>query len=179
MARNFQVSVPIEINLHIKQGEVIPYSSLLDLSNFNKSEDSSVMMQIRGWAEKNFQTVMRLTFPGSNWSDIFKHKRASYLSNPNYSAAVFFIAGKNCNKITGHPAGTEMFIIDDIIYRRITWRSIGVKNRQHGMVAKSGDTFSYFLLKCKKSNKDPLKSTILAGLSENVFKEPEQEPVSI
>jgi hypothetical protein len=185
MARNFQVSVPIEINLHIKQGEVVPYLSLLDLSKTDRSSDSAVAMAIRGWATKNLQTVMKLTFPGKQWTDVFKSKRTSYLANPHCSAAVFFIAGKNCNKITGHPAGTEMFIIDDVIYRRITWRSIGVKNRQHGMVSrggaealsKEGNGFSYYLLKCKKSNRDPLRSTILAGLSESIFKEPEEEPV--
>jgi hypothetical protein len=183
MARNFQVSVPIEVNLHIKQGEVVPYLHMVELSRTDKSKDREVTKAIRAWAKKNLQTVMKLTFPGGQWSDVFKRNRTSYLANPHYSAAVFFIAGKNCNKITGHPAGTEMFIIDDIIYRRITWRSIGVRNRSHGMVSKSGGkdnaAFSYYLLRCKKSNRDPLKSTILAGLSEGVFKEPESETLDI
>jgi hypothetical protein len=198
MAINFKITIPTTIDLHIMQAEVIPFYELTVISkptvapgcyptcdldqnipsqplnlepNFEFfNETSLVNFQIVAkWAWQTQHSVCQLTMPG-NWRMIMQEK--SLLSDPIYNAAVFFIGGKNWNKISGHPNGTEMFVIDDEIYRRLTWQSIdrgAIQDRGGAITVKYKDRFAYYLLKCKSSNKDPLRSTILTGLSAGVF----------
>ncbi len=228
MAHNFRIEIPTTIQLHIRQAEVVPYLELSPVPlnpgrnwTFSNPEDSAAVA-VSEWSKKRGIPAYQMYMPGWCWRDVIKKDREAFLSDPKMSAAIFFIAGKNWNRISGHPNGTEMFIIDDVIYRRITWRSIGQGEKGGGMCIRSrapapsdrGVTadgarlrprrwrrngpppkgacdpslpaigqagnlvreriwwFSYFLLKCKSSNKNPVKDQILNGLGNGIFMEP-------
>ena len=191
MIKSIKIEVPTTTTLHIKQAQIIPAIKTVSL---RKDFDSVWMKnQTSRWGSaksRNFEDIQKwqgladdtdrprhvieLHLPCKNWRDLKKvddadSSKTGLLANPEFLATLYFIGGKKFNEIAGHPDGTELFVIDDVIYRRLTWRSITTKfwdrkSRDAGITWKTDDEFVYFLLKCEKINKEPIKSIIIDGI---------------
>ncbi|MHA1839913.1 MAG: hypothetical protein ACTSYO_08185 [Candidatus Ranarchaeia archaeon] len=112
--------------------------------------------------------IFELVFPTERWNDLI-YRKSQFLANPDNSVAIYFIGSKNFNNITGHPSGTEIFLIDDNLYRKITWRSLGLKNEPAAVRYEEDGQLISFLHKCNKINKDPLKSLIVNGIGSEIM----------
>jgi hypothetical protein len=184
-----RIEVPTTTVLTVKQAQVVPYLDLKPLDrDFDGDAGSPQVGAERyygGWRRKNPEhkmsdlnhwatamahkgEVMEITFPFREWNVIRKNQ-GGLLANPNYKTALHFVAGKNFNSIAGHPVGTELFMIDDEIYRRLTWRSITMgywdkKKQDYGISWREDDSLTFFLWKCEKINEEPMKSVIVDGI---------------
>jgi hypothetical protein len=186
MIKPLQIEVPTTVSLTVKQPQIIPYDcvkplrSWFDLDKLKANPRYFRMghgvkgdfKQLRTWAATLMQgkkrEVLELHLPCQDWAEI-KKKREVLLSNPKFNAALYCVAGKNFNRITGHPDGTELFVIEDQFYRRLTWRSITTKywdkkDKDAGIAWKDGDEFVYFLVKLEKINQEPTRSLLIDGM---------------
>lgn len=174
------VPVPVTIDLKIKQAQIVPFSKMellrrnikgyADLPRriYGRSGKQSVE-RIEQWSNYTSHQVWEIHFPVYKWQLMFSAKeRQRLLTDPNNQAALNFIGGKNLNYVAGHPNGTEFFLINDDVYRRLTWRSVTLsywdrRERDRPITAKDKETGNviYFLVKCNKLNEEPLKSTIV------------------
>lgn len=199
MIKPFQVEVPTTIDLTVRQAQIVPYlgtkplRSWFDLDKMKNQDRYRYLgngakgdfKQLRNWANSpgkggERREVIELHLPHQSWNDVKEH-RAALLANPRYKAALYFVAGKNFNRITGHPDGTEMFVINDRFYRRLTWRSItekfwDKKSKDAGIQWNDGDEFVYFLIRCSKINEEPLKSILIDGVGIELMERDRPKP---
>ena len=227
--KNFKVSVPTTTELTIKQAALLPYASFKPapsgLSIFGMpepypalskwmTETRNSVMEIRfppairrkwGWKAKNDRQKKEDSYDWMDYLHLQPDDRAKLLSNPQNSILVYFVAGKNTRALLGQPSGSEMFVIDEVIYRKMTHRSILLKeewlakerkkplrslkhplakdrNRPTTAELRSLEKpifykdiknrrLSFFLMKASKANQEPMRSKLLGGLSEHLFKE--------
>lgn len=179
MANPIHVEIPTTTVLTVRNAQMLPYLDLKPLRaaftmpearfKLHKSQEHDFNELIE-WARRQHHRgqVLELQFPFSDWQQM-RDKAQVFLSDPRNKAALFFVAGKNFNSVTGHPVGTELFLIDDVIYRRLTWRSITLKywdKKKHdsGITWKTGSHLTYFLWKCEKINEPELKNAITEGI---------------
>lgn len=188
---------PIDITVHqpviikAKQPMIVPYLkttevrprfdlqdlrlSLFGLRKIYGPERSSIngdFTEFRRWllqleySDRN--KLLELHFEPTlyNWGEVIR-KRTSMLHSPKYATALYFVAGNNFHKMTGHPTGTEFFVINNEIYRRLTWRGVTMKfwdskkRQDTGILWKTATEYVYFLYKCGKINEEPMKSNII------------------
>jgi hypothetical protein len=199
MIKPIQIEVPTTTTLHVKQAQIIPYLKVQPMRTWFdidklKSQDNYRRLgsgvrgdfrKLKAWtssvagvAEK--REVFELHLPYQTWNDVKRHK-AEMLANPEFNASLYFVGGKKFNAVTGHPDGTEIFVINDVFYRRLTWRSITTtwwdkKNQDSGIVWKTKDEFVYFLHRCEKINKEPLKSIIIDGVGLEILERDRPKP---
>lgn len=178
MGLPIHIQVMMPTTLTIKQAMLIPYTEIkplrdwFDLDKLNAfnadrkfgNGSKGDFLQLKRWATN--YSVKEMHFNCASWNNL-KETRITQLSDPRFKTALYFVAGKNFNLITGHPTGTELLLIDNQIYRRLTWRSITIdrfnKKIQNdaGVTWRTQDEFVYFLYKCEKINEEPLKSSIV------------------
>lgn len=179
MANQIHVEIPTTTVLTVRNAQMLPYLDLRPLRTtfappepklkLHKSQEHDINELIE-WAKKQEYRgqVLELQFPFQDWQQM-RERAQVYLSDPRNKAALFFVAGKNFNSVTGHPVGTELFLIDDVIYRRLTWRSITLKywdkkKYDTGITWKTDNLLTYFLWKCEKINEPGLKNAITEGI---------------
>jgi hypothetical protein len=128
------------------------------------------------------EDAKEIDIPYGDWRGMLYNDKVKteLLADPQNKVGLFFIGSKNFRQIMDQPSGTEMFVIDDVFYRRITWRSLGKKDfssetGEHvGWRTEHGLTF--FLCPCKKLNQREYKTAILDGIGIEVMKR--DEPVA-
>ena len=196
-----KVPVQIEVTVHIKQAQIVPFLGLkplrekFDISAFNRAQKyyraseidpRKEITRLRQWVNRraggDLSRVLELHLPTQNWSALKKDRR-QLLTDPSYKTALFFVGGKRFNQITGHPDGTEIWVIDDVLYRAMTWRSITTtywdkKRRDSKIVWRENDHFVYFLHRCEKINEDPLKSTIVDAVGLEILERDKPKEVT-
>lgn len=193
MPKPIHVEVPTTTKLTIKQAQVVPYLEVRPLREKFVGSSSLSWTYSKGlrehgryygrrstvkyrniddvlkWDRKAGGGTLEIQFPFKNWKE-FKVKKDQLLSDPRHKTALYFIAGKNFKTVTGHPSGTELFMIGDDLYRRLTWRSITMsywdKRQQDAGISWTLDNngLVYFLWKCEKVNQEPLRSIIIDGI---------------
>ncbi len=140
------------------------------------------------WFESNHEDVqsktIELHMPKEHWhfNQSLVDSRIKLLSDPKYKTAFYFISShpgtdrcvSHFKGIMGHPAGTEMFVINNIIYRCLTWRSIisGHWNKRYNnnnILWQHKNELVFFLHECKSINQEPMKSAIIDGIRDGLF----------
>lgn len=194
----FQVEVPTTVSLTVRQPQIIPYSdfrpmrSWFDLDKLKANPRYSRLgngvkgdfKKLKHWAttldKGHKREVFELHLPYQDWTEV-KERRQELLSNPEFQAALYCVAGKNFNRITGHPDGTELFVVNDVFYRRLTWRSItqkfwDKKDRDAGIAWKDGEEFVYFLVKLEKINQEPTRTLLIDGIGMELMERDRPKP---
>lgn len=78
-------------------------------------------------------------------------------SNPDANASVAFIAGKGFTKL-GYRTGCEFYLVDNRLYRRLTWVDMGVRGKQAGFKTHQDKCLVYYVVEIEFT--DDLKEAI-------------------
>lgn len=138
------------------------------------------------WIERmsDYGQVIQVTYPFASWKNTRNvEARLERLQSPDMKALLCFTAGKNFNYVIGQPYGTAMVVLNDEIYRCLTWRSItqGKWNgRSDGIISHKNlqkNQFTHYLWKLKSANQGDLKEVIISTIGATLLErdKPEEE----
>lgn len=167
--RHFKTKVPIWSDFHIKNAYVFPYKVF---ESATKGEStSSAHMNVITHCKRYNEKMWRLVFPGINWRSFDQE-----LKNPKWEIGVAFTVGKGCRAGLGVTSGIEFFVIDEVIYQRVTWADIHIFDQHKGLLAtvdrKDEKNHTFFVKPCIKANEKLMHATILNALK-GLFEDPE------
>jgi len=209
-----RISVPTTVEITIKQAQLFPYREVRPLRD-NFSDTSNGIT--RPWGLRTHQYLSwwnnlleledakEIDIPYGDWRGMLYNNKVKteLLADPQNKVGLFFIGSKNFRQIMDQKSGTEMFVIDDVFYRRITWRSLsssaGRTNditfakwantepghppgasavapssmSEAGVVWRTEHGLTFFLCPCKKLNQREYKTAILDGIGIEVMKRDE------
>jgi hypothetical protein len=191
-----RIVVPTTVEITVKQAQIFPYREIRPLRDkFDTSElvedkyktggtrgDWNKLLEFH-WKSKprGRGSVREIEIPWKDWRQMcYSDKiKTELLADPANKVGLFFVGSKNFRQIMDQKSGTEMFVIDDIFYRRMTWRSLGYKNNEAGIVWRTADSITFFLYPCEKLNQREYKTAILDGIGIEVMKRDEPVPEEV
>lgn len=190
-----RITVPTTLEVTVKQAQLVPYREIRSLrNNFNTDElaaerynngsngDWKKLIEFhRSSMSSGHGSVREIIFPYRDFRQMNYNSRikSDLLADPENKVALYFVGSKNFRQIMDQKSGTEMFVIDDIFYRRITWRSLGYKNDEAGIIWRTKgeeDAITFFLYPCEKLNQREYKTAILDGIGIEIMKRDEPVP---
>jgi len=188
-----RITVPTTIDVTVKQAQLVPYREFRPLrAEFKLDEQVNERYGNAGAKgdfrkliefESEFHAVKEMIFPFTDWrNNVFNDQsKIKHLQNPANQVALYFIGSKNFRQVADQPTKTEIFVVNDIFYRRMTWRSLGYKNNESGIQWKTKESITFFLYPCKNLNTRVYKEVFLDGIGIEVMKrdEPVQEEVEV